>query len=129
MGAAGQLLTKMIEAMGFARDQVYICNVVKCRPPNNRTPESDEISTCLPFLKAQITSVAPKAIVALGKVAAQTLLKKETPITHLRGVWCNYEGIPMMPTFHPAYLLRQPAEKKKVWSDLQQVMKMFGKLP
>ena len=127
VGAAGQLLTKMIEAMGFTRDQVYICNVVKCRPPNNRTPEPSEISTCLPFLKAQISSVGPKAIVALGKVAAQTLLKKETPITQLRGVWCNYEGIPMMPTFHTAYLLRQPAEKKKVWSDLQQVMKMFGK--
>lgn len=127
VGPAGQLLTKMIEAMGFKRDEVYICNVVKCRPPNNRNPEPDEIAACEPFLKAQLKSIQPKAIVALGKFAAQTLLRDEAPITRLRGTWRQYEGIALMPTFHPAYLLRQPAEKKKAWSDLQQVMKMFGK--
>jgi DNA polymerase len=127
VGAAGQLLTKMIEAMGFKRDEVYICNVVKCRPPGNRNPEPDEIAACEPFLKAQLGVIQPKAIVALGKFAAQTLLRDATPITRMRGKWREYEGIPLMPTFHPAYLLRQPAEKKVCWADLQQVMKVFGK--
>ncbi|WP_395843554.1 uracil-DNA glycosylase family protein [Archangium violaceum] len=129
VGAAGQLLTKMIEAMGYRRDDVYICNVVKCRPPNNRNPEPDEVTACEPFLRAQLKAVQPKAIVALGKFAAQTLLRDSTPITRMRGNWREYEGIKLMPTFHPAYLLRQPAEKKKAWEDLQQVMKFFGKQP
>jgi uracil-DNA glycosylase len=129
VGAAGQLLTKMIEAMGYTRDDVYICNVVKCRPPNNRNPEPDEVTACEPFLRAQLQAVRPKAIVALGKFAAQTLLRDSTPITRMRGTWREYEGIKLMPTFHPAYLLRQPAEKKKAWEDLQQVMKFFGKQP
>lgn len=129
VGAAGQLLTKMIEAMKFSRDDVYICNVVKCRPPNNRNPEPDEIEACEPFLKAQLHSIQPKVIVALGKFAAQTLLRDATAITRLRGQWRTYEGIPLMPTFHPAYLLRQPGEKKLAWQDLQEVMKRFGKRP
>ncbi len=129
VGPAGQLLTKMIEAMGFKRDDVYICNVVKCRPPNNRNPEPDEIEQCEPFLKAQLAAIRPKVIVALGKFAAQTLLRDSTPITRLRGQWRQYEGVPLMPTFHPAYLLRSPEEKGKAWADLQQVMKKFGKEP
>ncbi|MFZ5443208.1 MAG: uracil-DNA glycosylase [Myxococcota bacterium] len=128
VGAAGQLLTKMIEAMKFKRDEVYICNVVKCRPPGNRNPEPDEITACEPFLKAQLSVIKPKVIVALGKFAAQTLLRVDTPITRLRGQWRSYEGIELMPTFHPAYLLRQPDEKKKAWMDLQDVMRKFGKL-
>ena len=127
VGKAGQLLTKMIEAMGFKRDEVYICNVVKCRPPNNRNPEPDEIEACEPFLKAQLAAIRPKVIVALGKFAAQTLLRDSTAITRLRGQWREYQGIPLMPTFHPAYLLRSPDEKKHAWLDLQQVMKRFGK--
>ncbi len=125
VGAAGQLLTKMIEAMKFSRDTVYICNVAKCRPPNNRNPEPDEIAACEPFLKAQLATLQPKVIVALGKFAAQTLLRDSTPITRLRGQWRSYEGVPLMPTFHPAYLLRSPSEKKLAWLDLQQVMKRF----
>jgi uracil-DNA glycosylase family 4 len=129
VGKAGQLLTKMIEAMGFARDDVYICNVVKCRPPGNRNPEIDEIQACEPFLRKQLGAIRPKVIVALGKFAAQTLLRDETPITRLRGRWREYCGVALMPTFHPAYLLRSPAEKKNAWADLQQVMKVFGKEP
>ncbi|MBI5548573.1 MAG: uracil-DNA glycosylase [Deltaproteobacteria bacterium] len=129
VGAAGQLLTKMIEAMGYTRDEVYICNVVKCRPPGNRNPEPDEIQACEPFLKQQLASLKPRVIVTLGKFAAQTLLRDETSITRLRGNWREYCGIRLMPTFHPAYLLRSPSEKKKVWEDLQQVMKVFGKEP
>jgi DNA polymerase len=127
VGEAGELLTKMIGAMGFTRDQVYICNVVKCRPPGNRNPEPDEIEACEPFLKAQLAAIRPKAIVALGKFAAQTLLRDTTAISRLRGKWREYEGIRLMPTFHPAYLLRNPAEKRVVWSDLKQVMALFGK--
>lgn len=127
VGAAGQLLTKMIEAMGYRRDDIYICNVVKCRPPGNRNPEPDEVAACEPFLRAQLKAIQPRAIVALGKFAAQTLLRDPTPITRMRGNWREYEGIQLMPTFHPAYLLRQPAEKRKAWEDLQQVMKFFGK--
>jgi uracil-DNA glycosylase family 4 len=129
VGKAGQLLTKMIEAMTFSRDGVYICNVVKCRPPNNRNPEPDEIAACEPFLKAQLSSLRPKVIVALGKFAAQTLLNDPTPISRLRGQWKRYEGIDLMPTFHPAYLLRTPADKKLAWLDLQEVMKKFGRRP
>jgi uracil-DNA glycosylase len=127
VGAAGDLLTKMIQAMGFSRDEVYICNVVKCRPPGNRNPEPDEIAACEPFLRSQLLAIQPKVIVALGKFAAQTLLRDSTPITRLRGQWREYQGVKLMPTFHPAYLLRSPAEKRKAWEDLQQVMKIFGK--
>ncbi|MBU8897508.1 uracil-DNA glycosylase [Corallococcus sp. M34] len=129
VGAAGELLTKMIEAMGFRRDDVYICNVVKCRPPGNRNPEPEEIAACEPFLRSQLLALQPKVIVALGKFAAQTLLRDSTPITRMRGTWRMYEGVQLMPTFHPAYLLRNAAEKRKAWEDLQQVMKLFGKLP
>ncbi|HET7754177.1 MAG TPA: uracil-DNA glycosylase [Anaeromyxobacteraceae bacterium] len=129
VGKAGQLLTKMIEAMGFARSDVYIANVVKCRPPGNRDPEPDEIAACEPFLKAQIAAVRPKVVVALGRFAVQTLLRDATPITKQRGIWRTYEGVKLMPTFHPAYLLRNPPEKRKAWDDLQLVMKELGKTP
>ncbi len=127
MGKAGQLLTKMIEAMGFRREDVYIANVVKCRPPGNRNPEPDEIEACEPFLRAQLAAIQPKVIVALGKFAAHTLLRETTPISKLRGRWREYAGVKLMPTFHPAYLLRSPEEKKKAWEDLQLVMKELGK--
>ena len=127
VGPAGELLTKMIQAMGFSRDQVYICNVVKCRPPGNRNPEPDEIAACEPFLGAQIAAISPKVIVALGKFAAQTLLRDTTPISRLRGSWASYGGVKLMPTFHPAYLLRSPEEKKRAWEDLQLVMKELGR--
>lgn len=127
VGAAGQLLDKMIEAMGYRRSEVYVCNVVKCRPPGNRNPLPEEVAACEPFLVGQIRAIRPKAIVALGKFAAQTLLRTDDPITRLRGSWHEYEGIPLMPTFHPAYLLRSPAEKRKAWEDLQLVMARLGK--
>ncbi len=129
VGKAGQLLTKMIEAMGLARGDVYICNTVKCRPPNNRNPEPDELAACEPFLKGQLAAVKPEVIVTLGKFAAQALLREDTPISRLRGQWKTYQGIPLMPTFHPAYLLRSPAEKGKVWDDLKQVMKKLDLPP
>lgn len=127
VGAAGQLLDRMIEAMGYRRSEVYVCNVVKCRPPGNRNPLPEEVAACEPFLVEQIRAIRPKAIVALGKFAAQTLLRTDAPITRLRGSWHEYEGIPLMPTFHPAYLLRAPAEKRRAWEDLQQVMARLGK--
>jgi DNA polymerase len=129
VGKAGQLLTKMIEAMGMRRDDVYICNTVKCRPPNNRNPEPEELTACEPFLKGQLAALKPEVIVTLGKFAAQALLREGTAISRLRGNWREYEGIPLMPTFHPAYLLRSPGEKGKVWSDLQAVMKKLGLAP
>jgi DNA polymerase len=121
VGKAGQLLTKMIEAMGYARADVYICNILKCRPPGNRNPEPDEIAKCEPFLKAQLASLRPRMIVALGKFAAQCLLRDDTPISRLRGNFRSYEGIQLMPTFHPAYLLRDPTKKKEAWADLKAV--------
>ena len=127
VGPAGQLLTKMISAMGLRRDDVYICNVVKCRPPGNRNPEPDEIGACEPFLRAQLQSIGPEVVVALGKFAAQTLLREATPITRLRGQWRTYQGMKLMPTFHPAYLLRNPAEKKPCWEDLKAVMAVLAK--
>jgi uracil-DNA glycosylase family 4 len=127
VGKAGQLLTKMIEAMGFRRDEVYIANVVKCRPPENRNPEPDEIEACEPFLRAQIGAISPKIIVALGKFAAQTLLRDPTAISRLRGAWREYEGVRLMPTFHPAYLLRSPGEKAKAWEDLKLVVRELGR--
>ena len=127
VGKAGQLLTKMIEAIAFRREEVYIANVVKCRPPGNRDPEPDEIAACEPFLKAQIAAVRPKILVALGRFAVQTLLRDATAISRQRGRWREYEGVKLMPTFHPAYLLRNPPEKRKVWEDLQLVMKELGR--
>ena len=121
VGKAGQLLTKMIEAMGYARQDVYICNILKCRPPGNRNPEPDEISRCEPFLKGQLAALRPRVIVALGKFAAQCLLRDDTPISRLRGTFRSYEGIQLMPTFHPAYLLRDPTKKKEAWEDLKAV--------
>jgi uracil-DNA glycosylase len=121
VGKAGQLLTKMIEAMGYGREDVYICNVIKCRPPGNRNPEPDEVAQCEPFLKQQLGAIRPRMIVALGKFAAQCLLRDDTPITRLRGRFRTYEGIPLMPTFHPAYLLRDPTKKKEAWTDLKEV--------
>jgi DNA polymerase len=129
VGKAGQLLTKMIEAMGFRRDEVYIANVVKCRPPGNRDPEPDEVAACEPFLAAQIAAVRPKVLVALGRFAVQTLLRDPTPVSRQRGTWRDYQGVRLMPTFHPAYLLRNPPEKKKAWEDLQLVMKELGRAP
>jgi uracil-DNA glycosylase len=127
VGRAGQLLTDIIErGMGMSRDDVYICNVIKCRPPENRNPEHDEVSTCEPFLFRQIDLVRPKAIVGLGTFAVQALLKVKTPISKLRGKWQEVHGFRMMPTFHPAYLLRNPADKRLVWADIQEVMKFLG---
>jgi len=127
VGRAGQLLTKIIEAMKLKRQDVYIANVVKCRPPGNRNPEPDEMDTCFPFLEKQIAAIRPKAIICLGKFAAQTLLKTATPISRLRGKMGEYNGIPVMPTYHPAFLLRNPDAKKQVWEDVQQVMKILNK--
>ena len=124
VGRAGQLLTDIItKGMGLAREDVYIANVVKCRPPQNRNPEPDEVASCEPFLKKQIELIRPEIIVALGKFAVQTLLHSKVPITRLRGNWHTYMGIKLMPTFHPAYLLRNPADKKLVWEDIKKVMK------
>lgn len=127
VGKAGKLLDRMVMAMGYGRDDVYICNVVKCRPPRNRKPEPDEIAACLPYLKEQLALLAPKAIVCLGATGVQALLGASVGITRMRGTWKLYGGrIPLMPTFHPAYLLRQPEKKRDVWNDLQQVMKRLG---
>lgn len=123
VGRAGQLLTQIIKAMGFAREEVYIANVVKCRPPGNRNPEPDEIAQCVPFLHAQIAAIRPSVIVALGKFAAQTLLQTETPISRLRGHFHRVGEADVMPTFHPSYLLRNPAAKREVWEDMKMVMK------
>ena len=122
MGRAGQLLTQIIKAMGLEREDVYIANVVKCRPPGNRNPEPDEIEACSPFLQAQIASIRPTVIVALGKFAAQTLLGTETPISRLRGRFHELGDTVVMPTFHPSYLLRTPAAKRDVWEDMKMVM-------
>jgi uracil-DNA glycosylase family 4 len=122
VGRAGQLLTKMIEAMGYRRQDVYICNVVKCRPPGNRNPEPDEVAACEPFLKQQLGAIRPRMIVALGKFAVQCLLRDDSPISRLRGNFRSYEGIQLMPTFHPAYLLRDPSKKKEAWQDLKSVI-------
>ena len=124
VGRAGQLLTDIItKGMGLRREDVYIANVVKCRPPENRNPEPDEVASCEPFLKKQIDLVRPEIIIALGKFAVQTLLQSKVPITKLRGNWHSYHGIKLMPTFHPAYLLRNPADKKLVWEDIKKVIK------
>jgi DNA polymerase len=135
VGPAGQLLDKMIEAMGWTRDSVYIANTTKCRPPNNRNPQPDELAQCMPFLDQQIASIAPRVIVALGRPAANQLLERDVPISALRGKFHDFPrsiggaNLKVMPTFHPAYLLRQPAAKREVWMDLQEVMKHLGKAP
>src|SRR5215510_1907113 len=126
VGRAGKLLTQMIEAMGLQRRDVYICNVVKCRPPGNRQPEPDEVAACSPFLFRQLDSIRPKVIVCLGATAFQTLLQTNRSISHYRGQWLDYRGYKMLPTYHPAYLLRNPAAKAEVWKDLQKVMAELG---
>jgi DNA polymerase len=127
IGRAGQLLTKIIEAIHLTRDQVYIANVVKCRPPQNRNPEPDEIATCEPFLFQQIDIIKPRVVVALGKFAAQTLLRTEDPISRLRGRIFDYRGdAKLIPTFHPAYLLRNPGSKRDVWEDMKLVSRILN---
>lgn len=127
VGRAGKLLTQMIEAMGYQRDEVWIGNIVKCRPPNNRKPTQEEMQACLPYLKEQIAFLKPKVIVCLGATAVQGLLNDMTGITKLRGEWRSFEGIDTMPTFHPAYLLRNPPAKREVWTDLKTVLERLGR--
>ncbi|MDI9569768.1 MAG: uracil-DNA glycosylase [Pseudomonadota bacterium] len=126
VGRAGQLLTRIIEAMNMKRSEVYICNILKCRPPGNRNPDSVEIAACEPFLVRQLQAIRPRAICALGTIAAQTLLKTGAPISTLRGRWHSYHDIPLMPTYHPAYLLRNPAQKRQVWEDVQKIMTLLN---
>ena len=129
VGRAGQLLTKIIEAIGLTRDQVYIANVIKCRPPGNRNPEGDEVEQCEPFLFRQIDVIQPRVIVPLGKFAAQSLLKTMDPITRLRGRQFDYRGAALIPTFHPAYLLRNPSAKREVWEDMKKVRAILQSEP
>ena len=126
VGRAGQLLNNMIKAMGLRREDVYIANIIKCRPPGNRTPERDECETCSPFLMRQIAAIKPKAIVALGAVAAKTLLAINAPMSDFRGRWFDFRGTKLAVTYHPAFLLRDPRQKKETWKDLQMVMKELG---
>jgi DNA polymerase len=126
VGRAGKLLNQMIEAMGLQRKDVYICNIVKCRPPENRSPEKDEVEICSPFLLRQLDTIAPKVIVCLGSVAAQTLLETNRGISQFRGQWLDFRGRKLMATYHPAYLLRNPSAKGEVWKDLQKVMAVLG---
>ncbi len=126
VGKAGQLLTRMIQAMGLTREEVYIANIIKCRPPQNRNPLLDEIAACEPFLIAQLNTIQPKLICTLGTFAAQTLLRTQDKISQLRGRFHHYNGIPVMPTYHPAYLLRNPQDKRLVWEDMQKIMEELG---
>jgi len=127
IGRAGQLLTDIItKGMGLSRDDVYIANIVKCRPPKNRDPEPDEIVSCEPFLHRQIAIIRPRVIVTLGRLATQVLLKNRTPISKQRGQWHEYQGVPVMATYHPAYLLRTPSDKKVVWGDIKLVMERLA---
>ena len=129
VGRAGQLLTEIItKGMKMRREEVYIANVVKCRPPQNRNPEPDEIAACEPFLRKQLALIQPRIIIALGAFATHTLLKTKTPISRLRGVWHTYQGIQLMPTLHPAYLLRNPKDKRLVWEDIKAVLREMGRL-
>ena len=128
VGRAGQLLTRIIEAMKLTREQVYICNIIKCRPPGNRNPEPDEIAACEPFLIGQLQAIKPKLICALGNFATQILLRTKEPISKLRGRFHSYQGIPVLPTFHPAYLLRNPNEKKTVWEDMKLLQREYERL-
>lgn len=127
VGEAGQLLTRIIEKMGLKRQEVYIANIVKCRPPNNREPEEEEIATCRPFVERQIEIIKPSVIVCLGKVATQSLLRARTPISKTRGNFLDYKNIPVMPTFHPAYLLRNPKDKWLTWDDMKKVIEKLKK--
>jgi len=129
VGAEGQLLSRMIEAMGYTREQVFITNVVKCRPPDNRPPLPDELSACRSYLLAQVRRLRPKAIVALGAVPTRAMLGTETAISQLRGQWHTFENIRLMPTYHPAYLLRNPKAKHEVWNDLKAVLAFLGRTP
>lgn len=130
IGRAGQLLTKIIAAMGLTREQVFIGNILKCRPPNNRKPEPSEMAVCLPFLREQIALLVPKVIITLGATALEGLLQIDTVrITKMRGQWREFDGIPLMPTFHPSYLLHNPAAKSEVWMDMQSVLKRLGRSP
>jgi DNA polymerase len=122
VGDAGKLLTRLIEKMGFAREEVYIGNIIKCRPPMNRDPEDDEVTTCVPFITRQIEIIAPRVIVSLGRISAHILINTKIPISKLRGTFSAYKGIPLMPTFHPAYLLRNPKDKWLVWEDAQKIL-------
>ena len=126
VGRAGQLLTDIIKAMKLTRDDVYIANVIKCRPPENRNPEPDELDACRPFIRRQVEMINPKVIVALGRFGLQSLTERAYSITSVRGQWLEYNGIKLMPTYHPAYLLRNPAAKKEVWADMKNVMAELG---
>src|SRR5437763_11024490 len=126
IGRAGQLLTKIIEAIDLKRDDVYIANIIKCRPPQNRNPEPDEVASCEPFLFRQVDIIKPKVIVALGKYAAQTLLRTDAPISKIRGKQFDYRGATLIPTFHPAYLLRNPSSKREVWDDMKLVKRLLA---
>jgi uracil-DNA glycosylase len=121
VGRAGELLTRIIEAIGMTRDQVYIANIVKCRPPGNRDPQPDEVAACRSYLERQVALVRPRLLVALGRIAAQTLLGNDLPIGRMRGQWFEVLGVPLMVTYHPAALLRNPALKRPTWEDMQQV--------
>ena len=126
VGAAGRLLDAIIAAAGWGRQELYICNVIKCRPPRNRDPQEDEIDTCGPFLKRQIRAIRPRAILAVGNVAARFLLDSGAPISGLRGRVHDFEGIPVVPTYHPAYLLRNPVQKRRVWQDIEMLLQVVG---
>lgn len=129
VGKAGQLLDRLIAKMGLQRKEVYIANILKCRPPGNRDPEPDEVDACIRFLKKQIEVISPRVIITLGRIASHTLLDTKTPISRLRGTFHKIGDIPVMPTFHPAYLLHNPKDKKLVWEDAQQVLKLLGTPP
>jgi uracil-DNA glycosylase len=126
VGKAGQLLTKILQSINLPREEVYIANIIKCRPPQNRNPEPDEIQSCHPFLMKQIEAIQPKIICALGTFSAQTLLKTETKITALRGKLFDLEGIKVIPTYHPAFLLRNPDKKREVWEDMKKIVELLG---
>jgi DNA polymerase len=127
VGPAGQLLTRILKAINLEREAVYICNIVKCRPPGNRNPKPDEIACCLPFLKRQIRAIGPEIICTLGTFATQTLLQTDEPISRLRGHFHTYEGIALLPTYHPAFLLRNPDRKRDVWEDVQKLQSAYGR--
>jgi len=127
VGQAGQLLTKILRAIHLTREEVYICNIIKCRPPRNRNPESDEIAACMPFLRRQIRAIRPRLMCALGTFAAQRLLETDTPISRLRGDFHTYDNTPLLPTYHPAFLLRNPAKKRDVWEDMQKLQVAYEK--
>ena len=126
VGAAGKLLTDVVKAMGLTRDEVYICNVIKCHPPHNRDPQPDEIEMCFPFLQNQISLIKPEVICTIGRIPAQSLIDSDFKITRGRGQWHSFMDIPVMPTYHPAYLLRYPQAKRQVWDDVQKIMKKLG---